>query len=197
MEARDNRILIAGGVKFRAEGCSLEWLVEGQELPDLEVCCSLPDQAYAVPGTWTKLAAVHIGETELALHGFAHRPDLWSLRFAPGTLPMPVVGGAVEWRRYVPDVSSGKGVPQPGEMVCGEVWEEVAAACGLMVYAEGGAGFSGECRWELADARTLIAPGKNEETGSRWMWFSKQKRRRTIPLSTNGWTELLCEWKTD
>jgi hypothetical protein len=36
--------------------------------------------------------------------------------------------------------------------------------------------FPAPCAWHLASRRTLVAPGKDEATGERWVWYSRQAR---------------------
>ncbi len=174
MEAKANRVLVSGGVRFMSHDDTWRPAKDPQELPACTPQNRVPEAAEDVGCTWMKLASVTIGDQEVGLHGFPLRPDLWRLRFAPGTVG---VGAAVEFRAFVPPATAGAGVPQPGDAICGAQWETLSAACNVLVLdPERASDFPAPCAWHLASRRTLVAPGHDEDTGERWVWYSRQAR---------------------
>lgn len=181
LAAKANSVLVSGGVRFMEHDAGWHPCTAAQVLPECKVCTAMPEAVEDVGCTWTKLAAVTIGGQEVGLHGFPLRPDLWRLRFAPGTVG---VAGGVEFRAFVAPSTAGAGVPQPGDAICGEQWETLSAACNVVVLdPDRVSDFPAPCAWHLASRRTLVAPGKDEATGERWVWYSRQARDST----EQGW----------
>ncbi|MBQ7023256.1 MAG: hypothetical protein IJN29_06725 [Akkermansia sp.] len=130
----------------------------------------VPECLFCVTPEWRKLASLNVGTTAVGLYGYPLHPGRWALRFAPGTLPgtVPTAVGA-QWLRYTPDASAGQGVPAPGDEICGAYWQELAATCNVL---RGGWGAVTGTQYS---SRTLIAPGKNAETGCAWVWFVEEE----------------------
>lgn len=161
------QVFFAGGVAF-APHDSVKDVTEGS------CFCKYPSGACELSPEWTALAKFLYGDTEIVLEGFPRRPDLWALRFSPGSVI--VSAPAPPWVRFSPD---GSTLPEPGDEICGTHWVlTLFQGRVLTATCDNWDGWAEDV--ELYDYRTLVAPGKNTETGCSWVWFSRQRRRRGV-----------------